>query len=185
MGSAVEEQTRQLYRKLFEALDLDRKGYLEGEDLKDMIQRATRMSTLKVDGDHVLERAAQQEGRCTWQEFASWSKGNSVVEPEVERRAKEEGHIMPGRFTNHENFHDYGVKEQHPCYLTTAHDFGRKRPQIVDMPVRWHGAAGQFTKDFEMRVPGGQSVSINNFRNRSLRTMDNRSRVHKELDTPY
>jgi hypothetical protein len=51
------------------------------------------------------------------------------------------------------------------------------RGQIVDMPLRWHGAAGHFTKEFEMNVPGAKSVEVNQYRCRSLNVMQTKSKV--------
>jgi len=31
------------------------------------------------------------------------------------------------------------TKVQHPCFTTTSHDLGIKKPQQVDMPVKWRG----------------------------------------------
>ncbi len=33
----------------------------------------------------------------------------------------------------------HNVKVQHPCFTTTAHEIGQKKPQAVDMPVKWGG----------------------------------------------
>jgi hypothetical protein len=75
--------------------------------------------------------------------------------------------------------------------------------QVVDMPLRWHGAAGHFTKEFEMNVPGAKAVEVNQYRCRSLNVMQTKSKVrtidpfpqtmqsnlksqvHSSLDLPY
>lgn len=49
--------------------------------------------------------------------------------------------------------------------------------QVVDMPLRWHGAAGHFTKEFEMNVPGAKAVEVNQYRCRSLNVMQTKSKV--------
>ncbi len=49
--------------------------------------------------------------------------------------------------------------------------------QVVDMPLRWHGAAGHFTKEFEMNVPGAKSVEVNQYRCRSLNVIQTKSKV--------
>ena len=45
------------------------------------------------------------------------------------------------------------------------------------MPLRWHGAAGHFTKEFEMNVPGAKAVEVNQYRCRSLNVMQTKSKV--------
>jgi hypothetical protein len=75
--------------------------------------------------------------------------------------------------------------------------------QVVDMPLRWHGAAGHFTKEFEMNVPGAKAVEVNQYRCRSLNVIQTKSKVryvqsallidavsdvqqvHSSLDLPY
>jgi len=49
--------------------------------------------------------------------------------------------------------------------------------QVVDMPLRWHGAAGHFTKEFEMNVPGAKAVEVNQYRCRSLNVIQTKSKV--------
>jgi hypothetical protein len=110
--------------------------------------------------------------------------------------SQEDGHIVPGRFQQVVGFHDYSVQQQHPCYTTSSRDLGKKKPQVinskfvcrcvyishtdaqvVDMPLRWHGAAGHFTKEFEMNVPGAKSVEVNQYRCRSLNVIQTKSKV--------
>lgn len=71
-----------------------------------------------------------------------------------------------------------------PCYHTSAHDWGKKPPSDVDMPLRWHGAAGGFAKGFEVDTPG-KGVTINLYRNRGLRTAGTKSKVHREFDLDF
>ena len=71
--------------------------------------------------------------------------------------------IVPDRFANATSFTS-NIKVQHPCFTTTAHDLGCKKPQQVDMPVKWRGKEGTFTRDFEMNEPGNSTMTVNNYR---------------------
>jgi hypothetical protein len=55
--------------------------------------------------------------------------------------------------------------------------FLKRFAQVVDMPLRWHGAAGHFTKEFEMNVPGAKAVEVNQYRCRSLNVIQTKSKV--------
>ena len=52
------------------------------------------------------------------------------------------------------------------------------------MPLRWHGAAGHFTKEFEMNVPGAKAVEVNQYRCRSLNVMQTKSKVRTHYLSP-
>ena len=92
--------------------------------------------------------------------------------------------LVPMRFRDAETF-ESKVKVQHPCYTTTGHDIGIKRPSQVDMPVKWRGKEGVFTTDFVMQEPGKMAVSINNYTNRGLRTNKTYSKVHRDFDVDF
>ena len=77
------------------------------------------------------------------------------------------------------------IKVQHPCFTTTGHDLGCKKPQQVDMPVKWRGKEGVFTRDFEMNEPGKTTITVNNYRDRGLRTCKTYSKVHNSLDVDF
>jgi hypothetical protein len=53
------------------------------------------------------------------------------------------------------------------------------------MPVKWRGKEGTFTRDFEMNEPGKNTITVNNYRNRGLRTCKTFSKVHHDLDIDF
>ena len=55
-------------------------------------------------------------------------------------------------------------------------------PLTVVPPVNPQGV---FTTDFVMSEPGKMAVTINNYKNRGLRTNKTRSKVHKEYDVDF
>ena len=55
----------------------------------------------------------------------------------------------------------------------------------VDMPLKWRGKEGVFTKDFEMNEPGKSTITVNNYRNLGLRTCKTYSKVHRDLDMDF
>ena len=44
---------------------------------------------------------------------------------------------------------------------------------------------GVFTRDFEMKEPGKNTITVNNYVNRGLRTNKTFSKVHKEFDIDW
>ena len=124
---------------------------------------------------------------CRYEQFKEWSYGPDGPEeepPVVQKDPFGNSNIVPQRFANSDGF-THNSKVQHPCFTTTAHDIGIKKPQQVDMPVKWRGKEGTFTRDFEMQEPGKASISINNYNNRGLRTNKTFSKVHTDLDIDF
>jgi len=171
---------------LFRTLDMKHSGVLKGDDAKLFLDKLLKLKLLELDAEALADLRALVDGEAgiTIEAYTAVVLRGEQRQ-QFELRSKEDGHIVPGRFQQVVGFHDYSVTSQHPCYTTSSRDLGKKKPQVVDMPLRWHGAAGHFTKEFEMNVPGAKAVEVNQYRCRSLNVMQTKSKVHTSLDLPY
>eukprot|EP00283_Hemiselmis_rufescens_P009714 CAMPEP_0173419376 /NCGR_PEP_ID=MMETSP1357-20121228/1247_1 /TAXON_ID=77926 /ORGANISM="Hemiselmis rufescens, Strain PCC563" /LENGTH=185 /DNA_ID=CAMNT_0014382013 /DNA_START=30 /DNA_END=587 /DNA_ORIENTATION=- len=174
--------------RLFKVVDKQRRGYLDLDQLVDFVAEVKKMDIVAVDEAFIVQRLQDSEAeQITLEQFKDWSCGPDGFVDEVEHDTKDpfgNSSLVPKRFVDAEVFRS-NVKVQHPCYTTTGHDIGIKRPSQVDMPVKWRGKEGVFTTDFVMSEPGKMAVTINNYTNRGLRTNKTYSKVHKEFDIDF
>mmetsp|Transcript_34560 Transcript_34560/g.108343 ORF Transcript_34560/g.108343 Transcript_34560/m.108343 type:complete len:147 (-) Transcript_34560:493-933(-) len=146
------------------------------------------MDIIDIDETYIVEKL--QEGQLeqiNFEQFKEWSQGpNNASEQVIQGNVDPYGNnsVLPRRFAD-ASLHKSNVKIQHPCFTTTAHDIGFKKPQQVDMPVKWRGKEGVFTREFEMREPGKTGITVNTYVDRGLRTGKTKSKVHKELDVDF
>ena len=187
------------------------------DQLVDFVAEVRKMEVIFVDEAHIVQNL--QEGNLefiSFGEFKNWSQGPSGNRsPEASSGGPDpfgSKGSLPERFSDVKNI-SHSVKIQHPCFTTSAHDVGMKRPNQVDMPVKWRGKEvndkshpvsiyfnqknsqgflicilffqGDFTRDFEMKEPGKNTITVNNFVNRGLRTNKSYSRVHREFDIDW
>ena len=95
-----------------------------------------------MDEAHIVQNL--QEGNLefiTFSEFKKWSCGPSSEQAELQAAGIDPfGNKggLPQRFEDAKSF-VHSAKVQHPCFTTAAHDIGIKRPNQVDMPVKWRG----------------------------------------------
>ena len=132
-------------------------------------------------------QAGQMES-ITFAQFRDWCHGPEGEQKDDRPVATKDpfgnSSIVPDRFANCNQWTS-NRKVQHPCFTTTAHELGYKAPKQVDMPVKWRGKEGTFTRDFEMNEPGKNTITVNNYRNRGLRTCKTFSKVHHDLDIDF
>ena len=117
---------------------------------------------------------------CLW----AGPEGPPPEQPELIRDPFGNTNYVPERFVGEQRV-THKAKAQHPCYTTSAHELGIKAPSQVDMPVKWRGKEGTFTRGYEMSEPGNTAVTVNNYVNRSLRTNKTVSKVHKDFDVDW
>ena len=110
--------------------------------LVDFVAEVRKMDVVFVDEAHIVHNL--QQGNLeyiTFQEFKTWSKGPSSQEANLQEAGLDpfgnQGGL-PERFANAKKF-VHNVKVQHPCFTTSSHDIGIKKPNQVDMPVKWRG----------------------------------------------
>lgn len=101
-----------------------------------------KMEIIPIDEGYMVQKLQENEAeRISLAQFKEWSAGpDAKIEEEVEDKKDPFGNSsrVPERFTDSTAFHGK-VKVQHPCYTTTSHDIGIKKPSQVDMPVKWRG----------------------------------------------
>ena len=177
------------------------------DQLVDFVAEVRKMDLVDVDEAHIVQNLQEENLEyITYSEFRQWSHGPSFGESHLQQEhldpfgSKKD---MPERFVDAKKFL-HGVKVQHPCFTTSAHDIGFKKPNQVDMPVKWRGkevslrtaplqirindhfvSQGDFTRDFEMKEPGKNAITVNNYVNRGLRTNKTFSKVHRDFDIDW
>ena len=159
------------------------------DQLVDFVAEVRKMDIVPVDEANIVAQLqAGQVESINFAQFRDWCHGPDGEQkddtPEVTVDPFGNKSSVPSRFENAGAWAS-NIKVQHPCYLTTAHELGGKRPQQVDMPNKWRGKAGVFTRDFEMNEPGKATITVNNYRNRGLRTAKTYSKVHPSLDFDF
>merc|ERR1719199_54741 len=183
------EKAWECVHKLFKLFDRRQTGVLDLDQLVDFVAEVRKMDVVPVDEANIVRNL--QEGSLdaiSFAQFREWCHG-----PEGEQKDGSapvtldpfgNKSVVPARFENANNWTS-NIKVQHPCFTTTAHEIGCKRPQQVDMPLKWRGKEGVFTKDFEMNEPGKSTITVNNYRNLGLRTCKTYSKVHRDLDMDF
>lgn len=174
--------------KLFKLVDKSGTGKLNLDQLVDFVAEVRKMDIVPVDEGYIVQNLQNDQlEEISFEQFKTWSCGpdDTVAhEEEVMRDPFGNTNIVPNRFMDASSF-VHNAKVQHPCFTTTSHEIGQKKPQQVDMPVKWGGKEGHFTQDFVMQEPGKASISINAYVNRGLRTNKTYSKVHTELDIDF
>ena len=61
---------------------------------------------------------------------------------------------------------------QHPCYVTTSNEYGRKKPGQQQMPGSWSGIKGLYSKTFHP----------NPYHDTGFNTFLSTSRIHTVFD---
>mmetsp|Transcript_24614 Transcript_24614/g.62309 ORF Transcript_24614/g.62309 Transcript_24614/m.62309 type:complete len:235 (-) Transcript_24614:246-950(-) len=186
----MERETAEVLRKCFEAYDFDDSGHISRDELKTLLDDLRQMHFLGLTKDYSIEQFDEDKsGAITFEEFYEWFMetrdriarekneeankslyGQSGYAEDVERAQER----LPERFKDAESF-QIKKKEQHPLYETSNNSYGGKAPTGMDLPLRWHGREGDFTKTFL----GGQ------FKDNGLTTAVTHSRVHPELDEQW
>ena len=175
-------------QRLFTVFDKTRSRTLNLDQLVDFVAEVRKMDIVPVDEAYIVGQLQQEElEEITFEQFKEWSQAGREPEDDAVEEQKDpfgNSNIVPSRFSDATQF-VANTKVQHPCFTTTAHDLGIKKPQQVDMPVKWRGKEGAFTLDFCMNEPGNTSITINKYVNRGLRTNKTTSKVHTELDVDF
>jgi hypothetical protein len=102
------------------------------------------MDVVYVDEAHIVHNLQENNLEfITFSEFKMWSSGPLGQKSLPENRATVIDPFggmggLPQRFVDAKSF-VHGAKVQHPCFTTAAHDIGIKRPNQLDMPVKWRG----------------------------------------------
>jgi hypothetical protein len=117
---------------------------------------------------NIVQRLQERQLECiTFPQFRDWCHGPDGEQREEKPVATKDpfgnSSLVPDRFSDVAQWTS-SIKAQHPCFTTTAHDLGARKPQQVDMPVKWRGKQGEFTRDFEMNEPGKSTITVNNYR---------------------
>eukprot|EP00698_Gefionella_okellyi_P016652 TRINITY_DN4774_c0_g1_i1.p1 TRINITY_DN4774_c0_g1~~TRINITY_DN4774_c0_g1_i1.p1 ORF type:complete len:118 (+),score=14.59 TRINITY_DN4774_c0_g1_i1:35-355(+) len=70
---------------------------------------------------------------------------------------------LPDRF--HHNTRQWRSRKQHPMYQTSNNLYGGKVPSVADLPLKFFGTRGEFTKKFtKMPMPSGLNTGMPNHR---------------------
>jgi len=113
------------------------------DQLVDYVAEVRKMDIVPVDEANIVQCLQEEQlESITFAQFREWCHGpGGEQQDEREVGTKDpfgNSSIVPERFANASTFTS-NIKVQHPCFTTTAHDLGCKRPQQVDMPVKWRG----------------------------------------------
>ncbi|GKT24663.1 Uncharacterised protein family UPF0691 like protein [Aduncisulcus paluster] len=67
---------------------------------------------------------------------------------------------LPARFADASHFKGYASKREHICYRTSSSTYGSIAPAPIDLPNRWHGKRGEFSRAHSGRFYRNKTLNV-------------------------